>query len=69
MGKLKGEVKEITGVITGDRRVEAKGCTEQRVADPSDPLQNVTDESVHNEEQVVRERHGDIPKTRNRRRT
>jgi len=67
MSKLKGEIKEIAGALTGDREVEAKGRVERRAADPSDPVQEVTEEQVNEEEQLVRERHGDIKRSPRRR--
>jgi uncharacterized protein YjbJ (UPF0337 family) len=58
VGKLTGLLKEITGSITGDRRTEARGRAEERAAERGGP---VTDESIAQELEEVREEHGDVP--------
>ncbi len=59
MGRLTAMIKEVAGYLTGDRRVEAKGRVEERVADPGDPLSVETDENVHEEELEVRRERGE----------
>jgi uncharacterized protein YjbJ (UPF0337 family) len=56
----KGEVKEILGAVTGDRRVEAEGRVEQKVADPGAPAETVTDDTVAREERDVKKDHHDV---------
>ena len=58
MGKLTGLLREITGAITGDRRTEARGRAEERAADGGG---RVTDETIGQELEEVREEHGDVP--------
>jgi uncharacterized protein YjbJ (UPF0337 family) len=60
---LKGDVKEIVGAVTGDRRVEAEGRADKRVANPDDPVDEATDEVVGQETDEVRQQHHDIPPT------
>jgi uncharacterized protein YjbJ (UPF0337 family) len=57
--KVKGDVKEVLGAVTGDRRVEATGRAEQRVADADDPAER-TDDATVEEEHAVRRAHGDL---------
>ena len=54
MGKLLGRVKDILGYATGDRDVEARGRVEERVADPADPLTEVSDEEIAHEKARLR---------------
>jgi uncharacterized protein YjbJ (UPF0337 family) len=56
--KAKGDVKEVVGALTGDRRVEAEGRVEQRAADADAP---VTDDTVDQEERHVKKDHHDVP--------
>jgi uncharacterized protein YjbJ (UPF0337 family) len=58
---VKGEVKEVLGAVTGDRRVEASGRVEQQVADPETPVDEESDDLVSREEQAVRQVHGELP--------
>ncbi|MDQ1392697.1 MAG: hypothetical protein QOF30_1674 [Acidimicrobiaceae bacterium] len=58
---VKGEVKEVLGAVTGDRRVEAEGRVEQQVADPDAPQSNESDAAVGHAERDVREDHHDVP--------
>jgi uncharacterized protein YjbJ (UPF0337 family) len=57
---VKGEVKEVLGAVTGDRRVEAEGRVEQRVADPGAPEDDVSDTAVGDQEGSVRQAHHDV---------
>ncbi|MDQ1357962.1 MAG: hypothetical protein QOF20_1763 [Acidimicrobiaceae bacterium] len=57
----KGEVKEVLGAVTGDRRVEAEGRVEQQVADPEAPQSDESDAAVGQAERDVREDHHDVP--------
>ncbi len=57
---MKGKVKEIVGAVTGDRRVEAEGRAEEKVARPDLSVDEVTDEVVDEEHEAVRKDHGDI---------
>ncbi|HEX3542007.1 MAG TPA: CsbD family protein [Acidimicrobiales bacterium] len=50
--ETKGEVKEVLGAVTGDRRVEAEGRVEQQADD-------LTDEAVAKEQQEVQRDHHD----------
>lgn len=59
--KVKGDVKEVVGAVTGDRRVEATGRAEQRVADADDPAERTDDATVEDEQDAVRRAHGDLP--------
>ena len=59
--KVKGEVKEVLGAVTGDRRVEAEGRVEQRVADPDAPISHESEEAVDRQEHSVRQDHHDVP--------
>ncbi|MDQ6617925.1 MAG: CsbD family protein [Actinomycetota bacterium] len=59
--RVKGEVKEVVGAVTGDRGTEAAGRAEQRVADPQEPEQEETDESVRRQAHAVRQDHHDVP--------
>jgi uncharacterized protein YjbJ (UPF0337 family) len=59
--KLKGEVKEVLGAVTGDRQVEAKGRVEKRVADPAAPEDHETGEEVGRQVDEVRRTHHDLP--------
>jgi uncharacterized protein YjbJ (UPF0337 family) len=56
----KGELKEVLGAVTGDRRVEAEGRVEQKVADPGTPAETVTDDEVSSEERDVKKDHHDV---------
>jgi 3'-phosphoadenosine 5'-phosphosulfate sulfotransferase (PAPS reductase)/FAD synthetase len=56
----KAKVKEVVGAVTGDRRVEAKGRAEEKVARPDVPLDEVTAEVIDEEWDAVRRDHGDI---------
>ncbi len=58
--KVKGEVKEVLGAVTGDRKVEAEGRAAQKVADPATPS-GAEEEEVPNEEHAVRQAHHDVP--------
>jgi uncharacterized protein YjbJ (UPF0337 family) len=53
-------VKEVLGAVTGDRRVEAEGRVEQKVADPGTPAETVTDDKVAREERDVKKDHHDV---------
>jgi uncharacterized protein YjbJ (UPF0337 family) len=57
---VKGKIKEVLGALTGDRRVEAQGRAEEKVARPDVPVDEVTDEVVDDEHESVRKDHGDI---------
>ncbi len=57
MGERIGRAKEVLGWATGDRDVEAEGRVERRVADPSDPTEQVSDSAVEAEQRGVREDH------------
>ena len=57
VGEKKGKIKEAVGWATGDREDEAEGRAEQKAADPSQPVEDVTDETVDEERQAVREDH------------
>jgi uncharacterized protein YjbJ (UPF0337 family) len=57
----KGEVKEVLGAVTGDRRVEAEGRVEQQVANPDTPESEESDAAVGQAERDVREDHHDVP--------
>ncbi len=57
---MKGKLKEVLGAVTGDRRVEAQGRAEKKVARPDVPVDAVTDEVVDDEQESVREDHGDV---------
>lgn len=59
MSKTTGKAKAVVGWATGDRDVEAKGRAEERAADPADPTDEVTGETVAEEREQVREDHGD----------
>ncbi len=56
----KGEVKEVLGAVTGDRRVEAEGRVEQKVADPDTGTEAVTEDKVAQEERDVKKDHHDV---------
>jgi uncharacterized protein YjbJ (UPF0337 family) len=58
---VKGQVKEVLGAVTGDRRVEAEGKVEQQVADPEAPETEESDEAVHHAERAVRQTHDELP--------
>jgi len=60
-GSVLSEVKETVGAVTGDRKVEAEGRAEKRVANPGDPADEITDELVEREAHEVRQQHHDIP--------
>jgi hypothetical protein len=47
-----------------DREVEAKGRVEQKAADPSKPVDDVTEKKVEEETEEVRKDHLDIPPER-----
>jgi hypothetical protein len=51
--------KEILGYATGDRGVEARARVEEKVADPADPVTDVTDDQVVEEQRHVREELGE----------
>lgn len=51
-----GRVKEVAGLVTGDRRVEAKGRAEQEEGVDADD-----DQSVAEVEEDVRADHGEVP--------
>jgi len=59
--KAKGDVKEVLGAVTGDRRVEAEGRVEQQAADADAPGETITDGAVHREERDVKKDHHDTP--------
>jgi uncharacterized protein YjbJ (UPF0337 family) len=61
MGERTGKVTEVVGRVTGDREVEAKGRVEQDAADPSQPVDDVTEGEVEAEKEEVRREHLDIP--------
>ena len=61
MSEKKGKVKQVAGFVTGDRHVEAAGRAEQRAADPEDPVEDVGEGAVGQEERSVRKEHGDLP--------
>ncbi|MDQ1428521.1 MAG: hypothetical protein QOK39_1997 [Acidimicrobiaceae bacterium] len=56
----KGEVKEVLGAVTGDRRVEAEGRVEQKRADPGTGTEAVTEDTVAREERDVKKDHHDV---------
>jgi uncharacterized protein YjbJ (UPF0337 family) len=56
----KGAVKEVVGAVTGDRRVEAEGRVEQKVADPEAPESDQSAATIRKEERAVRGTHDDI---------
>ncbi len=58
---VKGEVKEVLGAVTGDRRVEAEGRVAQRVADPATPEGQESEDAVRRQEREVRQVHNDVP--------
>jgi uncharacterized protein YjbJ (UPF0337 family) len=64
MGESTGKVTEVVGRVTGDREVEAKGRVEQKAADPSQPVDDVTEDTVEEEAEDVRKDHRDIPPER-----
>ena len=57
MGEKTGKAKEMVGWATGDREDEAEGRAEQKAADPNEPVEDVTEETVEDERQAVREDH------------
>lgn len=57
---VKGKIKEVLGAVTGDRRVEAQGRAEEKIARPDVPVDDVTDEVIDDEHESVRKDHGDI---------
>jgi uncharacterized protein YjbJ (UPF0337 family) len=59
--EVAGKVTEVTGRVTGDREVEAKGRVEQQAADPSEPVNDVTEHEIEEETEDVRRNHLDIP--------
>jgi uncharacterized protein YjbJ (UPF0337 family) len=56
----KGEVKEVLGAVTGDRRVEAEGRVERKVADPGTQTEALTEDAVAREERDVKKDHHDV---------
>ena len=60
MGENVGKITEALGRVTGDREVEAKGRVEQDAADPDADVDEVTEGTVSDETQVVRQEHSDI---------
>ncbi len=64
MGESTGKVTEVVGRVTGDREVEAKGRVEQKAADPSQPVEDVTEDQVEEETEDVRKDHLDVPPER-----
>jgi uncharacterized protein YjbJ (UPF0337 family) len=61
MGESTGKITEVVGRVTGDREVEAKGRVEQEAADPSQPVDQVTEGEVEEEKEEVRQEHRDVP--------
>ncbi len=61
MSETKGKVKQIAGFVTGDRKVEAAGRVEQQAADADSPVEEVDETRIADEEQEVRQEHGDVP--------
>jgi uncharacterized protein YjbJ (UPF0337 family) len=61
MGEQTGKVTEVVGRVTGDREVEAKGRVEQEAADPSQPVNQVSEAEVEEEKEEVRREHLDVP--------
>lgn len=57
MEEKTGKIKEAVGWATGDREVEAKGRVEQKSADPSGPVDEVTEDTLEGERQAVRRDH------------
>ena len=62
--EVAGKVTEVAGRVTGDREVEAKGRVEQKAADPSEPVHDVTEDKVEEETEDVRKDHLDVPPER-----
>jgi uncharacterized protein YjbJ (UPF0337 family) len=60
MSEKKAKVKEVVGLATGDRHVEAAGRAEKRAVDLEDPLENVDEGAISEEEHSVRQEHGDL---------
>jgi hypothetical protein len=56
----KAKVTEVLGAVTGDRRVEAEGRAEEKLARSGVPLDELTEEEIDEEQDVVRREHGDI---------
>ena len=61
MSEEKGKLKEVVGFATGDRHLEGAGRAEQRAADPEDPVEEVDEGAISEEEHAVRQEHGDLP--------
>ncbi len=59
-------IKEIVGYGTGDRRVQAKARVEEEVADPTNPVSEVTEDKVADTELGVREELGEYQPRRQR---
>lgn len=59
MGQRLGKMIEFVGQWTNDRQVEAKGRVEQKVA-PNQPVDEIPDAAVAEEEASVRREHGDV---------
>jgi uncharacterized protein YjbJ (UPF0337 family) len=59
MGEKIGKTKEVVGYATGDRKVEAKGRVEEKIADPDAPITEETEEAIGKEELDVRKDHGE----------
>jgi uncharacterized protein YjbJ (UPF0337 family) len=57
VGEKTGKIKEEVGWATGDREVEAKGRVEQKSDDPSEPVDDVTEDTMEDERQAVRKDH------------
>jgi uncharacterized protein YjbJ (UPF0337 family) len=57
MGEKIGKTKEVVGYATGDRKVEAKGRVEEKIADPDAPITEETEEAIGKEELDVRTEH------------
>ncbi len=60
MSKAKGKIKEAAGWLTADRQAEAEGKVEQEAADPASPVDEVTERTVAEETDAVREDYGEL---------
>jgi uncharacterized protein YjbJ (UPF0337 family) len=60
MGDTIGKITEVAGRVTGDREVEAKGRVEQEASDPTEPVDDVSEDTVDDETEAVRREHHDI---------
>lgn len=63
MGEKMAKAKEAVGWATGDREEEAEGRAEAVAADPAEPVDDVTEEAVADEEDTIREERGELDPT------